>query len=76
MNIGIIGYGKMGKDIFSLFFDKLDDAEFVVLDLADAEKNTAAVEKTLSKSLRRKKITEEQFEKKRSSFVFTRVKTQ
>lgn len=71
MKLGLIGYGKMGKDIFSLFFDKLDDAEFVVLDLADAEKNTAAVEKTLSKSLRRKKITEEQFEKKRSSFVFT-----
>ena len=32
MKIGLIGYGKMGGDIFSLFFDKLSDAEFVVLD--------------------------------------------
>ena len=71
MNIGIIGYGKMGKDIFSLFFDKLPDAEFTVLEIADAEKNTAAVVKTLDKSLKRKKITQEQYDLKKSSFRFT-----
>ena len=71
MKIGIVGYGKMGKDIFSLFFDKLSDAQFVVIDLFGAEENTAAVLKTLGKSLKRKKLTEEQYEFKKDSFVFT-----
>lgn len=71
MKIGIVGYGKMGKDIFSLFFDKLPDAQFVVIDLFGAEENTAAVIKTLDKSLKRKKLTEEQYQFKKSSFLFT-----
>ena len=71
MKIGIIGYGKMGKDIFSLFFDKLPDAQFVVVDLFGAEENTEAVLKTLGKSLKRKKLTEEQYEYKKNSFLFT-----
>ena len=71
MKIGIVGYGKMGKDIFSLFFDKLPDAQFVVIDLFGAEENTAALLKTLGKSLKRKKLTEEQYEYKKNSFVFT-----
>ncbi|MBR5682725.1 MAG: 3-hydroxyacyl-CoA dehydrogenase family protein [Ruminococcus sp.] len=71
MKIGIVGYGKMGKDIFSLFFDKLPDAQFVVIDLFGAEENTEAVLKTLGKSLKRKKLTEEQYEFKKDSFLFT-----
>ena len=71
MKIGIVGYGKMGKDIFSLFFDKLSDAQFVVLDTFGIEENTAAVLKTLGKSLKRRKLTEEQYEFKKDSFVFT-----
>ncbi|WP_024861534.1 3-hydroxyacyl-CoA dehydrogenase family protein [Ruminococcus flavefaciens] len=71
MKIGIVGYGKMGKDIFSLFFDKLPDAQFVVIDLFGAEENTAALLKTLGKSLKRKKLTEEQYEFKKDSFLFT-----
>ena len=71
MKIGLIGYGKMGRDIFSLFFDKLSDAEFVVLDTFGKEENTASVIKTLDKSLRRKKISPEQYEKKMHSFIFT-----
>lgn len=71
MNIGIIGYGKMGKDIFSLFFDRLPDAHFTVLDLMGAEENTDALLKTLGKSLKRKKLTEEQYDFKKNSFLFT-----
>ena len=56
MNIGIIGYGKMGKEIFSLFFDKLPDANFRIYDIAPSEKNTADVLKTLGKSLKRKSL--------------------
>jgi len=71
MKIGIIGYGKMGKDIFSLFFDKLPDAQFVVIDLFGAQENTEALLKTLGKSLKRKKLTEEMYEYKKNSFIFT-----
>ncbi|MBO7474878.1 MAG: 3-hydroxyacyl-CoA dehydrogenase family protein [Ruminococcus sp.] len=71
MKIGIVGYGKMGKDIFSLFFDKLPDAQFVVIDLFGAEENREALLKNLGKSLKRKKLTEEQYEYKKGSFVFT-----
>ena len=71
MKIGIVGYGKMGKDIFSLFFDKLPDAQFVVIDLFGAEENKEALLKTLGKSLKRKKLTEEQYEFKKESFLFT-----
>ena len=71
MKIGIVGYGKMGRDIFSLFFDKINGAEFVVLDTFGAEENTAALIKTLDKQLRRKKLTEEQYEAKKNAFLFT-----
>jgi 3-hydroxybutyryl-CoA dehydrogenase len=71
MKIGIVGYGKMGRDIFSLFFDKIDGAQFVVLDTFGIEENTAALIKTLDKQLKRKKLTEEQYEAKKSSFLFT-----
>ena len=71
MKIGIVGYGKMGKDIFSLFFDKLPDAQFVVIDIFGAEENKEAMLKTLGKSLKRKKLTEEQYEFKKDSFLFT-----
>ena len=71
MKIGIVGYGKMGKDIFSLFFDKLSGAEFVVMDTRGTGENTAALIKSLDKQLKRKKITEEQYAAKKSSFLFT-----
>ena len=71
MKIGIVGYGKMGRDIFTLFFDKIKDAQFVVLDTYGIEENTAALVKTLDKQLKRKKLTEEQYEAKKASFLFT-----
>ena len=71
MKIGIVGYGKMGRDIFALFFDKIKDAQFVVLDTFGIEENTAALIKTLDKQLKRKKLTEEQYEAKKASFLFT-----
>ncbi|WP_044974064.1 3-hydroxyacyl-CoA dehydrogenase NAD-binding domain-containing protein [Ruminococcus sp. HUN007] len=69
--IGILGYGKMGKEIFDLFHSKLPDSEFVVLLRHDISEETEKVEKNLSKSLRRKKITEEVFEKMSRNFLFT-----
>ena len=49
MKIGIIGYGKMGKDIFSLFFDKIPDAQFVVIVRSAAQEHTDSVMKTLAR---------------------------
>ena len=71
VKIGIVGYGKMGRDIFSIFFDTLPDTEFVILDTYGKEENAAAVAKTLAKSLKRKKITEEQYEQKMKAYSFT-----
>lgn len=72
MKIGFIGYGKMGKDIFHLFFDKAKEAAFVIYDICgNEEKHTEEVVKELSKALRRKKLSEDEFETKKSSFSFT-----
>jgi 3-hydroxybutyryl-CoA dehydrogenase len=69
--IGILGYGKMGKEIFDLFHSKLPDSDFVVLLRHDINEEKEKVNKNLSKSLRRKKITEEVFEKMSGNFLFT-----
>lgn len=71
MKIGIIGYGKMGKDIFSLLFDKLSDAQFVVIVRSNVQQHTESVMKTLGKSLKRKKISEELYNFKKDSFLFS-----
>ena len=71
MKYGIIGYGKMGKDIFSLLFGKLKADRFVILDIGGVEENTAAVMRFLGKSLRRNMLSEEEFEFKKNSFTFT-----
>ena len=55
--------GKMGKEIFDFFHSKLPDSDFVVLLRHDINEETEKLNKNLSKSLRRKKITEEVFEK-------------
>ncbi len=72
MRIGIVGYGKMGRDIFSLLFDKIREATFVVYDIAgNEEENTKEVNKTLEKSLKRKKLTNAEYELKKTNFKFT-----
>ncbi|MBP1592138.1 MAG: hypothetical protein ILP22_08865 [Oscillospiraceae bacterium] len=69
--IGILGYGKMGRDIFDLFHSKMPDSEFVVLLRHDIAEETEKVNKNLAKALRRKKINEEVFEKMSRNFLFT-----
>ncbi len=71
MKIGLAGYGKMGRDIFSLLFDNTPGAQFVVLDTCGMEENSAALMKTLDKQLRRKKLTQEEYDAKRTAFSFT-----
>ncbi len=61
MKAGIIGYGKMGKDIFQQFSDKLKEAEITVVVRRGAEEHSAQYVKALGKSLRRGRITEEEY---------------
>lgn len=61
MNIGIIGYGKMGKEIFSLLSEKLNDARITVIVRHNAEEYSKEYLKTLSKSLKRGRIKEDQY---------------
>lgn len=71
MKLGLVGYGKMGSEIFSLFLDSLSDTQFTVVSLYDNDKNREAVEKNLAKQLKRKKLTQETYEAKCKSFIFT-----
>ncbi len=71
MKTGIVGYGKMGRDIFSLLFGKLAEANIAVYCRHDTDTFTALTVKELDKSLRRKKITQKEYEIKKNSFIFT-----
>ena len=68
MKIGIVGYGKMGRDIFSLLFGKLAEANIAVYCRHDTDTFTALAVKELDKSLRRKKITQKEYEFKRLQY--------
>ncbi|MDD6081995.1 MAG: 3-hydroxyacyl-CoA dehydrogenase NAD-binding domain-containing protein [Oscillospiraceae bacterium] len=69
--IGIAGYGKMGQDIFNVLHDNIFDAEFVVLCRHDEDTHTEKVQKNLSKSLKRGKLTEIAYKISSSNFIFT-----
>lgn len=72
MKIGILGYGKMGREIFHAFFDQTKhDLQIMVFCRHDTEVHAAKVQKELDKSLRRKKFSEEIYRKKQSAFLFT-----
>lgn len=71
MKLGLVGYGKMGSEIFSLFFDSLKNTQFTIVSLYDNDKNREAVEKLLAKQLKRKRLTNEEYEAKCKSFCFT-----
>ena len=51
MKIGIIGYGKMGKDILSCLSEKLNDVEFVIIVRHNANDFADEIEKRLGKDL-------------------------
>ncbi len=70
MNIGIIGYGKMGKEIFHAFFDRTDYFIRVVC-RSGIEDHMNSVKKELDKKLRRKRLTQEAYDKKLDSVLFT-----
>ncbi|MDO4157156.1 MAG: 3-hydroxyacyl-CoA dehydrogenase NAD-binding domain-containing protein [Oscillospiraceae bacterium] len=74
MKIGILGYGKMGREIFHAFFDQTKhDLQLIVCCRHDTEAHAAKVQKELDKGLRRKKFSAEIYQKKQNAFSFTTV---
>lgn len=69
--IGLVGYGKMGKEIFDLFHNKMPESEYIVYFRHGIEEEAEKVKKNLSKALRRNKISEDIYEKMMNNFTFT-----
>ncbi|MCM1133701.1 MAG: 3-hydroxyacyl-CoA dehydrogenase family protein [Ruminococcus flavefaciens] len=69
--IGIVGYGKMGKEIFHFYYPQCKNTSFVVFCRHGKEQHRADLERELQKMLRRKRITEEIFEFQRENLRFT-----
>lgn len=69
--IGIIGYGKMGQEIFSLFHDSIIDADYTVICRHDAEEYTEKVNKNLAKAHKRGKLSDISFKISSENFRFT-----
>lgn len=68
---GIIGYGKMGKDIFNQIFRQPDMSDILVYCRHDADVYSAKVKKELDKSFKRGRITAEQYDVKLKNIRFT-----
>lgn len=71
MEIGIIGKGKMGREIFNHLLGYDHNLFLICRRAEDIEGVTASVEKQLRKMLRRGYITDEEYEKKRSSYLIS-----
>jgi len=69
MEIGIIGKGKMGRDIFNHLFQFDERLVLICRKLEDVEALRASIEKQLKKMFTRGYITEAAYEKKKISFT-------
>lgn len=69
MEIGIIGKGKMGRDIFNHFLQFDHKLVLVCRRLADAEEIKLSVEKQLSKMLKRGYLAELEYQQKLQGFI-------
>lgn len=72
--IGIIGYGKMGKEIFISLHDHMTETKFAVISMHDNEEHYQDIIKTLNKSLKRKRISEEIYNIRKNNFTFSNDK--
>lgn len=72
LEIGIIGKGKMGRDIFNHFFQYDHKLILLCRKPEDVEEISASVEKQLSKMLKRGYLTELEYEQKRRAFTVSK----
>lgn len=71
MNIGIIGYGKMGSAIFRLLANKPHDLIVLIRDEEKTRFNERRFFKRLERSLKRGTLEKDEFLKKKESLRFT-----
>lgn len=68
MNIGIIGDGKMGKDIFNYFFQYNHQLTLLCKRQEQVDILRTSIEKQLAKGLRRGYLSEESYREKKQSY--------
>ncbi|MDF2841157.1 MAG: mmgB, partial [Clostridia bacterium] len=71
MEIGIIGKGKMGRDIFNHFFQYDHKMVLICRRKEDVEELKVSIEKQLGKMLKRSLLTEAEYQQKRKAFVIS-----
>jgi len=76
MNIGIVGYGKMGRGIFSLLSDAGSAVTVYVRDPLKAQEQQRKLEKRLLRSARGGLMTEAELEQQQKNLLFSSDLTQ
>ena len=71
MNIGVIGTGKMGSAIFRLLASRPYHITVLAIDEAEARASENKCLKWLKRSLRRGRMSEDAFQQKKASLIFT-----
>jgi 3-hydroxybutyryl-CoA dehydrogenase len=71
LKIGIIGKGKMGRDIFNHFFQYDNKLILLCRRLEDVEEIKSSVEKQLSKMLKRGYLTVSEYQQKLQAFTIS-----
>jgi 3-hydroxybutyryl-CoA dehydrogenase len=71
LEIGIIGKGKMGRDIFNHFFQYDHKMVLICRRKEDVEELKVSIEKQLGKMLKRSLLTEAEYQQKRKAFVIS-----
>lgn len=69
MKIGVVGYGKMGREIFELFHSICQTEKIVVVCRHDASLYESAITSSLQKSLKRKRISEDTYKVRSENFI-------
>ncbi len=69
--IGVIGYGKMGKEIFSSLHDKILDAEFTVICRHDIDVYSEQIQKNVAKAYKRGRLSEIAYKISSRNFRFS-----
>jgi len=71
MNIGLVGTGKMGAAIFKLLSTEPVNITVLAINQEEAEKNQQKCLKGLKRHLRRGRVSEDEYGKKKESLRFT-----
>ena len=71
MNIGVVGTGKMGSAIFKLLSSRFENITVLAISREEAEENRQKCLKGLNRHVKRGRITEEEYARKKELLRFT-----